>query len=189
MFEDLSSKQPLKQLNDYAISKWVNEQQIMNSASRFGTDTVILRLFNSYGPGEYYSPYRSAVCIFVYRAMHDVPYTVFSKNRRSLTYIDDMIDSMANVVDNFKAGEVYNIAGDHDSGMKEVSDLILKILRKDDSLVNYEDIEKHNTVAKVAENSKAKRDLGYRNSVNLEEGLRRTIEWQKRIYFETHESS
>ncbi len=38
MFEDLSSKQPLKQLNDYAISKWVNEQQIMNSASRFGTD-------------------------------------------------------------------------------------------------------------------------------------------------------
>ncbi len=53
------------------------------------------------------------VCIFVYRAMHDVPYTVFSKNRRSLTYIDDMIDSMANVVDNFKAGEVYNIAGDH----------------------------------------------------------------------------
>ncbi len=73
--------------------------------------------------------------------------------------------------------------------MKEVSDLILKILRKDDSLVNYEDIEKHNTVAKVAENSKAKRDLGYRNSVNLEEGLRRTIEWQKRIYFETHESS
>jgi dTDP-glucose 4,6-dehydratase len=182
MKEDVPMKQPIRQLNDYAISKWVNEQQIMNSADRFGTETVILRLFNSYGPGEYYSPYRSAVCIFVYRALHNMRYTVYTKHRRSLTYIDDMVNAMANVTDNFKPGEVYNIAGDHNVSMKEVSDMILRILGKDDSIVNYKDIEKHTALNKVADNSKAKVDLKYKTTVSLEEGLRRTIDWQKRVY-------
>jgi len=183
MAEQMPEKQPIRQLNDYAISKWVNEQQIMNSASRFGTKTVRLRLFNSYGPGEYYSSYRSAVCIFIYRALHNMPYTVYTKNRRSLTYIDDMVNAMSNVINNFKPGEVYNISGDYDVTMKEVSDTILEILGEDDSLVNYESAEKYNALIKIADNAKVKKDLGYRTSVNLEEGLKRTIEWQKKVYF------
>ena len=182
MVEHVPDKQPIRQLNDYAISKWVNEQQIMNSASRFGTETVRLRLFNSYGPGEYYSPYRSAVCIFIYRALHNMLYTVYTKHRRSLTYIDDMVDAMANVIDNFKPGEVYNISGDYNITMKDVSDMVLKILGKDDLLVNYESVEKHNALNKKADNAKAKRDLHYRTSVSLEDGLERTIEWQKKVY-------
>lgn len=185
MAEQVPEKQPIRQLNDYAISKWVNEQQIMNSESRFKTETVRLRLFNSYGPGEYYSPYRSAVCIFIYRALHNMPYTVYAKHRRSLTYIDDMVNAMANVMNNFKPGEVYNVSGDHSVTMKEVSNTILKILGRDDSLVNYESIEKHNALNKIADNTKAKRDLGYRTSVSLEEGLKRTIEWQKKVYLES----
>jgi len=184
MTEDIPMKQPIRQLNDYAISKWVNEQQIMNSADRFGTETVRLRLFNSYGPGEYYSPYRSAVCIFIYRALYNMPYTVYTKHVRSITYIDDMVSAMANVVNNFKIGEVFNISGDHSATMKEISDLILSILGKDDSLVKYEDIERNNALNKTADNSKAKRDLGYKTTVRLEEGLKKTIEWLKGVYFE-----
>jgi len=182
MKEDVPDRQPIRQLNDYAISKWVNEQQIMNSANRFGTETVRLRLFNSYGPGEYYSPYRSAVCIFVYRALYNMSYTVYTENRRSLTYMDDMVNAMANVINRFKLGEVYNISGDHNVTMKEVSDAILEIIGKDDSLVNYESVEKHNALNKIADNTKAKKDLDYRTSISLEEGLRKTIEWQKKVY-------
>jgi len=182
MAEKMPEKKPIRQLNDYAISKWVNEQQIMNSESRFKTETVRLRLFNSYGPGEYYSPYRSAVCIFIYRALHNMPYTVYTENCRSLTYIDDMVNAMANVMNNFKPREVYNISGDHNVTMKEVSDTILKILGKDDSLVNYESVEKYNALKKIADNTKAKRDLGYRTSVSLDKGLKRTAEWQKKVY-------
>lgn len=185
MAEDVPARQPIKQLNDYAISKWVNEQQIMNSANRFGTETVTLRLFNSYGPGEHYSPYRSAVCIFIYRALHNMPYTVYTKHQRSLTYIDDMVNAMANVVNNFKPGEVYNISGDHCVSMKAISDIILEFLGKDDSQINYESIEKHNTLSKKADNTKAKKDLGYRTSVGIKEGLRRTVEWQKKVYLQS----
>ena len=71
MSEDVTDKVAIRQMNDYAMSKWVNEMQILNSADEFGTETVRVRLFNTYGPGEYYSEYRSAICVFIYRAIHN----------------------------------------------------------------------------------------------------------------------
>ena len=182
MTEDVPIKIPIRQLNDYAISKWVNEQQIMNSQDRHNTKTVRLRLFNSYGPGEYYSTYRSAITMFVYSAQNNLKYTVFSTKVRSWTYIDDMINAIANVIKNFKPGEVYNIAGDRNETMKEISDMILKIVGRNDSIVEYKEREDHNTFIKIADNKKAKRDLGYKTAIPLEEGLRKTVNWQRKIY-------
>jgi dTDP-glucose 4,6-dehydratase len=53
MTEDVLMRHPIRQMNDYAISKWVNELQIMNAESRFRTESVRVRLFNTYGPGEH----------------------------------------------------------------------------------------------------------------------------------------
>ncbi len=182
MTEDVLDKHPIRQLNDYAITKWVNEMQIMNSADRFGTETVRVRLFNTYGPGEPYSEYRSVICKFVYHALHDLPYTVYLDHQRSSTYIDDAARTLANITENFKPGEVYNIAGDEHHDIKSLSDMILKYLGKDDSLVEYVEFEAHNTRNKHSDSTKAKRDLDHRCTVSLEEGIPRTIEWQKEVY-------
>ena len=94
MSEDVMNKVAIRQMNDYAMTKWVNEMQIMNSADQFGTETVRVRLFNTYGPGEYYSEYRSAICVFIYKALHDLPYTVYTKHRRTSSYIDDTVRTL-----------------------------------------------------------------------------------------------
>ncbi|MGI8728235.1 MAG: NAD-dependent epimerase/dehydratase family protein [Solirubrobacterales bacterium] len=73
--EDVPERVPTRQLNDYAMSKWVNEMQILNAADEWGSEIVRVRLFNTYGPGEYFSEYRSAVCKFIYKAMHRKPLT------------------------------------------------------------------------------------------------------------------
>jgi dTDP-glucose 4,6-dehydratase len=182
MTEDVLEKHPIRQLNDYAISKWVSEQQIMNSADRFGTETVRVRLFNTYGPGELYSEYRSVVCQFVYRALHGMPYTVYLDHHRSSTFIDDTARTLANISENFKPGEVYNIAGDEYHDIKKLSDMILDYLGKDDSQVEYVEFESHNTRNKRSDNTKAKRDLDHRCTVTLDQGIPRTIEWQKEVY-------
>jgi dTDP-glucose 4,6-dehydratase len=156
--------------------------QIMNSADRFGTETVRVRLFNTYGPGEYYSEYRSVICRFIYHALHDLPYTVYLDHHRSSTYITDTARTLANISENFKPGEVYNIAGDEYHDIKSLSDMILGHLGKDDSLVEYVNYEAHNTRNKRANIEKAQRDLDHRCTVRLEEGIPRTIEWQKEVY-------
>jgi dTDP-glucose 4,6-dehydratase len=182
MKEDVPMKTPIRQLNDYAISKWVNEMQILNSADRFGTETVRLRLFNTYGPGEYYSNYRSVICLFVYRALHKMPYTVFTRHHRTFSWIYDTVKAMANISDNFKPGEIYNISGDEFVPMKKASDMILEQLGISDSLVKYSEVEAHNTIDKKSDNSKSKKDLGYKETVKLKEGIAKTIEWQKQVY-------
>jgi len=182
MSEDVMEKVAIRQMNDYAMSKWVNEMQILNSAERLGTETVRVRLFNTYGPGEYYSEYRSAICVFIYRALHNLPYTVYTKHRRTSSYIDDTTRTLAKTTENFKAGEVYNIAGDELHDMKRASDIILNYLNKDDSLVEYRDVEEATTLEKKVDISKTVRDLGHKSTVSLEKGIAKTIEWQKEVY-------
>lgn len=183
--EVLSDKIPLKQKNDYAISKWVNELQIANSIAQFATETTIVRLFNAYGPGEYYTPYRSVVCLFAYRALMGLSYQVFLNYKRVFMYIDDAICTLSNIVDRFKPGEVYNIGGDEYVDVKVASDLVLQHLGKDDSQVEYLPEDRHNVVSKRPDISKAKRDLGHNPSVRLSEGIPKTIEWMKRVYSQT----
>jgi dTDP-glucose 4,6-dehydratase len=182
MSEDVMDKVAIKQLNDYAMTKWVNEMQILNSAGRFGTETVRVRLFNTYGPGEYYSEYRSAICVFIYRALHDMPYTVYTKHQRTSSYIDDTVRTLANISEKFRSGEVYNIAGTELHNMKQASDIILKYLGKSDKLVEYHETQEDTTLVKKVDATKSARDLGHKSTVTLEDGIPKTIDWQKEVY-------
>ena len=152
----------IKQMNDYAISKWVNEMQIINSSAMFGTETVRMRLFNVYGAGERYTPYRGWIPKFIYKAMHDEPYTVFLGHKRTLEYVEDLCKTFVNIINNFKPGEIYNFGGDTQYDIKYVSDLILKNLGKDDSKVTYKEAEPFTTKIKSPDASKAKRDLDFK---------------------------
>ncbi|MGE5396228.1 MAG: NAD-dependent epimerase/dehydratase family protein, partial [Chitinophagales bacterium] len=180
--EDIMDTQEIRQMNDYALSKWVNEIQIINSQLTADTKTVRVRLFNTYGPGEYYSPYRSAVCVFVYKAINSQPYTVFLDHKRTSLYIADCVQALANITEHFNPGEVYNIAGAEIHTMKQVSDMILNYLDLDDYLVRYEKYEPFTTRVKLPDASKGIKDLDYRPSITLEQGIPRTIEWMKSIY-------
>jgi dTDP-glucose 4,6-dehydratase len=182
MSEDVMDKVAIRQMNDYAMTKWVNEMQVLNSADRFGTETVRVRLFNTYGPGEYYSEYRSAICVFIYRALHNLPYTVYAKHRRTSSYIDDTVRTLANIAGKFKPGAVYNIAGSELHDMKQASDIILKYLGRDDSLVEYKDAQPDTTLFKRVDASRAVRELGHKSTISLEKGIPMTIEWQKEVY-------
>jgi len=184
MSEDVMDKVPIKQMNDYAMSKWVGELQVLNSAAMFGTETVMVRPVNAYGPHEYYSPYRGVIPAFIYKALRDEAYTVYLGHKRIFDYVEDTCRTFANIIDNFKPGEVYNVGGkeewEHD--IKYVSDLVLKYLGKDDSGVIYEEAEPFTTRVKHMDFSKARRDLNHAPAIPLEEGIPRTIEWMKKAY-------
>jgi dTDP-glucose 4,6-dehydratase len=183
MAEDVMDKHEIRQLNDYAISKWVNEQQVMNSTEQFGTESVRVRLFNTYGPGEYYSPYRSVICMFCYRALHDIPFRVYRGHMRTSTYVTDCVRALAAIADNFKPGEVYNIGGQDYHDIETAAELVLKHAGKEGSgLAQYMDSEPFTTKQKLVTVEKAVRDLGMASTVSLDEGIARTIEWMRVAY-------
>jgi len=182
MSEEVMDNVEIRQMNDYAISKWVNEMQIMNSALMHNTESLRVRIFNTYGPGEKYSSYRSVICLFCYRALMDLPYTVYLNHSRTSTYITDMATTLANIVENFKKGEVYNIGGTEYHDIKFCSDMILQYLEKNDFKVIYKESENFTTKNKKVDVSKAIKDLKHSPKVTLDRGIPATIEWMKKEY-------
>jgi dTDP-glucose 4,6-dehydratase len=179
MVETVMDEHEIKQMNDYAMTKWVNEMQVRNSALQFGTEAVVVRLFNTYGPGEYYSPYRSVNCRFVYCGLMGIPWVVFRGHFRTSTYVSDCVRTLANIVEHFRPGETYNIGGTEYHSIEELSDVVLRVTGADPSLVQYRDSEILTTRVKRVDTSKAVRDLGHRDTVSLEEGTRLTAAWMR----------
>lgn len=182
MVESVMDDYEVRQLNDYALSKWVNEQQICNSATQFGTETVIVRLFNTYGPGEYYSPYRSVNCRFLYCAIHGRPWTVFGGHERTSTYLADTVRTLGNILTSFRPGEVYNIGGTALHSIEDLSDVVLEVSGASPELVRHAQSEILTTKRKVVDTSKAVRDLDHRPATPLLEGMRATVEWMRETY-------
>lgn len=182
MVESVMDEYEIKQLNDYAMTKWVNEMQIRNSAAQYGTESVVVRLFNTYGPGEYYSPYRSVNCRFLYCALHGLPWTVFRGHSRTSTYLADTVRTLANISDNFRPGETYNIGGDSLHTIEELSEVVLRVTGASPSLVQFKESEILTTKLKRVDTSKSLRDLNHTNSYSLEDGMRLTADWMSNVY-------
>jgi len=183
MYEDVLSQTPIIQMNDYAMSKRVNEMQVHNSRSQFGTNTVMVRFFNTYGPGEWYHPFRSVNCLFTYNLLHKKPITVFKGHSRTSTYIYDSVRTLANIADNFIDGETYNIASDQEHTIENLAELLVKYTKADPALVDYrEHSEVLTTKHKHVDASKSVRDLDHKNTVSLEEGVWETVQWMKEHY-------
>jgi len=114
----------------------------------------------------------------------DMPYTVYIGHKRIFDYVEDTCRTLANIIDNFIPGEVYNIGGKEEwiTDIKYISDLILKYLGKSDKLVTYKEAEPFTTKVKKVDFSKARRDLKHDPKVPIEEGIPRYIEWMKKVY-------
>lgn len=190
MVEDIMEKRPIAdtyQMNDYAITKWAGELMCMNSAIMYGTEMVRVRPVNCYGPFERYTPYRGFIPKFIFHALHNRKYIVYKGHKRIIDYVGDTVQTLANIIDNFIPGEVYNVGGriEWEKDIKEYSDLVLEAVGIDDSIVVYKDAEQFTTTVKHMDFSKAKKDLNHNPIVPPEEGIKRTVEWMKDYYRRT----
>ena len=184
MSEDVMERVPIKQMNDYAITKWAGELQCLNHAAMFGSETVRVRPVGCYGPHEYYSPYRGVIPIFVYSALTGSKFTVYRGHKRIFDYVEDTCRTFANIVENFKAGEVYNVGSREDwvIGIEDLAEIVLEATGASTSLAEYKGEEGFTTRVKVVDFSKARRDLKHDPRVDIREGVRRYIAWARKVY-------
>jgi dTDP-glucose 4,6-dehydratase len=184
MTEDVMDKIPIKQMNDYAISKWAGELQCLNHAAMFNTETVRVRPVGCYGPHEYYSLYRGVIPIFVYHSLHGEKFTVYRGHKRIFDYVEDTCRTFANIVDNFIPGEIYNIGGREDwaISIEELADIVLETVGASRALVEYRGEEGFTTRVKIVDFSKSRRDLKHDPKVDIHEGIRRYVTWARKVY-------
>lgn len=174
--EGIPANQPLWQPNEYALSKWVNEVQVVNFQRRHDLDATRLRFFNAYGPGEDYHPYRSVVALFCHKALNGEPLPVFDGYHRTFMFIEDFIPTLANVCEATLRHPVYNIGGTDYRAVEELAEIVLDEV---DGTINRIPEDKHNVRNKRPDITWAQQDLGHNPQVKLEEGVPQTVAWMR----------
>lgn len=184
MSEAIMDKIPIKQMNDYAISKWAGELQCINHANMFGVEIVRVRPVNCYGPHEYYDRYRGVIPVFVHNCLKGEPFTVHRGHKRIFDYVDDTVRTVANIADGFIPGEVYNVGSNEqwEISIEELAQVVIEETGAAPSLAQLDSAESFTTRVKKMDFSKSRRDLDHKAVVNIRDGVRRYVTWMKAFY-------
>lgn len=174
----------------YSTSKALDEHLCYAYYRLKGLDVVILRYFNIYGPRANTSAYGGVVSRFVTQVLRDEPPTVFGSGRqtRTFTYVTDAVEGTILAAESSKSsGEVFNIGSEYEISIVSLAKLIIKLAGKEGHLeptfIPYEKFYGRwfeDIMRRVPDISKAKRTLGFQPKVNLEKGLKLTIEWYRK---------
>jgi nucleoside-diphosphate-sugar epimerase len=181
--EDLIDIHPSSLTNCYAISKLQAEDYLKHFCAHYSLEALSFRFFMCYGDGEYPIPYRSAMTNFVYRILTDQPISVHTGTARSWCYVSDIVEGCILAMEHQNPGgyEAYNIGRDELVDTTRVAEIICELSGKPKSLINYTEPNWLVTSVKNASFDKAKIKLNYESKIPLEEGIARTIAWQRKV--------
>ena len=170
-------------LSPYAVQKLLGEYYAGVFHTCFGLDTVALRFFNVYGPRQDpSSPYSGVISLFLKAIIERRPPTIFGdgKQSRDFTFVEDVV-ALVRKAERAEgvSGKVYN-AG---NGNRYTLNEIWRVLQQIEGVSippNYGPPRAGDVRDSQADTTAAVRDLGHAPSFSLEEGLKRTLAWQKR---------
>ena len=174
--------QPVSGNNPYAVSKIAAELLCKVFADREGLQAISFRVFNVYGPNQ---PNRLLISQLINDLLSKTEISVLSgKPKRDYVYIDDLLEAIyLGIKDQRKGFDTYNIGFGKSWSVFEIIAKLKKLTDRD-ILVVDKGLDRPNEIMDtVADISKAKRALGWKPKVNIDEGLKKTYEWFKNRYY------
>jgi UDP-glucose 4-epimerase len=164
----------------YAITKLLGEKYCDYYYNHYGVRTVILRIFNCYGPGENPGKYRNVIPNFFKNALNKRILTIYGSGEetRSYTYVEDTVEMIIRSAIIDKAvGEIINVGSDIETKTIDLANKINNIAGNKDNIV-YIPRRGWDTIKRRKANiDKAQKILEYKPLVGLDEGLRKTYDW------------
>jgi nucleoside-diphosphate-sugar epimerase len=174
-----SEDMPANPLSPYALQKWVGERYCKLYHELYGLETVSLRYFNVFGPGQDpYSEYSAVVPKFTTKLLAKEHITVYGdgEQSRDFTYIDNVIQANLLALRAPNApGEVCNIGCGQSVTLNQLIQILEELL-KVRAQVTYAPAKPGDVRHSLADITKATRVLGYVPETEVEEGLRKTVE-------------
>jgi dTDP-glucose 4,6-dehydratase len=163
----------------YSVSKLAGEHLTHSYHKHFGLRALTIRPFNIYGPGQVGE---GAIHHFVVKAIKNEPLIIHGDGDqiRSWCYIDDMIQGIILCLNKEEAiGNVFNIGNPRGTiTINGLAEKIIYLSGSKSSIIHvpktYVDVD-----LRIPSIEKAKKFLGFEPKIDLNEGIRRTIEWYR----------
>jgi len=175
----------------YAVSKLFDEHLGFAYQESYGIPVTALRFFGSYGPNQHLSWWGGPQSVFIAAALRgeELPIHGDGQQTRSFTYVTDTVDGIYEAMRKPEAnGEVLNIGSTEEINVANLARLIWGLVNPGvpprlrftpyESFTGkpYDDVRR-----RVPDVTRSEAVLGVRARVGLEEGLRKTIAWQREL--------
>lgn len=169
----------------YAASKASSDHLVRSYAHSFGLPITISNCSNNYGPYQFPE---KLIPLMILNALTGKPLPIYGDGMqiRDWLYVEDHCDAIWTILQNGKVGESYNIGGGNQPPNIEIVNTICAILDEEDTSPQYRPhmqlieyvTDRPGHDRRYAMNiEKINRELGWSPSVNLQEGLKRTVTW------------
>jgi UDP-glucose 4-epimerase len=175
----LRENMELRPISPYALQKLVGEKFAKLFTNIYEIPIVSLRYFNVYGPRiDFDSEYSLVIGKFLKQKANKKPLTIFDdgEQTRGFCYIDDVVEATIRAIESkkIKGGEVINIGSEKSQSVNYLAKLI-------GGKTQYLPPRPGDVRHTQADITLAKNLLGWQPKISLEEGLKKTINWFKKL--------
>lgn len=141
-----------------------------------GVDTRIVRIFNTYGPRMLFDDGR-VVSNFVVQALNNEPLTLFGDGdqTRSFCYVSDLVDGLVSMMRKEGISGPVNLGNPEEFTIKQLAEKILS-LTTSSSVMEHRPLPQDDPTRRKPDISLAMSELGWKPTISVEEGLKKTIE-------------
>ncbi len=174
---------PYDPRSPYSASKAASDHLVRAWHETYGLPVVLSNCSNNYGP--YHFP-EKLVPVIILNALAGKPLPIYGNgsNVRDWLYVEDHADALLTVLSKGEVGRSYNIGGENERSNLELVKTLCAILdelrpaaRPYAELITYVTDRPGHDARYAIDPSRIREELGWRPSVTVEEGLRRTVQW------------
>ncbi len=174
-------------LSPYAAAKLVGEYYCQVFTRSYGLETVSLRYFNVFGPRQDPgSPYSGVISRFMLALENGDSPVIYGdgEQSRDFTYVANAVSANLLAAEAPRAsGKVFNVANGKSISINKLLETLKQLIGRTNVTAEYADARIGDVRDSLADLTAARSDLGYSPKVDLEEGLRLTLEWWKTSRF------
>ncbi len=182
--QPLSEDTPPDPHSPYAVSKLAAEFYVRTIGSLWGIETVVLRVFNAYGPDQPLpAAHAPVIPLFLRRTVRGGTLVIHGKGEqtRDFVFIDDVIEALVSAATAPTINRaVINIGSGVETSIRDLAQLVLEAVGTSAEWLYKEDQDPGSS-RMCADIRRARAKLGYRPQVTLREGLARTIAKDPRL--------
>mgnify|MGYP001244848893 FL=1 len=160
----------------YAATKAAAELLINSYFITHGSDVVITRCTNNYGPRQFLEKLIPKTIVLAYNDKK-IPVYGNGSNIRDWIFVDDHCDAVHLALKNGKSGESYNISANNEISNLTVIKKILELMNKSEELIEFVEDRPGHDLRYSMDSSKSMKNLGWNVKSNFEDGLEKTIQW------------
>lgn len=187
VYADCPRPRPIKEsyktepISPYGVAKLASERYILLACKQMGIKSTVLRYFNTYGPGQTFTPYVGVITIFINRLLDNQPLKIFGdgEQRRDFVYVDDIAEATYRILKAKTDSQIFNVGTGRAISVNQIAQLLVN---KIDSTakIDYEPAHPGELRYSIADSRSLERAIGFKPKTELSGKIDEVIKFIKR---------